>query len=100
VAATVAAHAPAPVDEHLNKWASWKTRTFSTVIMVGSFALIVWSGHVTIMAMTAGLLVLVYSEVMNIGYNTTREKKPPSWWLQWYVWMWWFPSPVLSLIDA
>lgn len=51
--------------------------------MVGGFLLIIWGGHVPIMVMTGVIVLFVFKEIMNIGYGI-RDKKPPSWWLQWY----------------
>lgn len=84
----VIASAPNAVPEapeEVAKKQSVMQRTISTIVMIGSFAFIIWTGHVLIMFLTLGLLFFVYREVMDIGYNQQRDKKPPNSWIQWYV---------------
>eukprot|EP00698_Gefionella_okellyi_P004173 TRINITY_DN13892_c0_g1_i1.p1 TRINITY_DN13892_c0_g1~~TRINITY_DN13892_c0_g1_i1.p1 ORF type:complete len:418 (+),score=98.84 TRINITY_DN13892_c0_g1_i1:125-1378(+) len=70
---------PAPTT-----WPSWFTRTISTLVMVSAFALVIYSGHIVLVALILLLDAMVFREVMEIGYSDQpQHRRPSTYWTQW-----------------
>ncbi|RKP10374.1 phosphatidate cytidylyltransferase, partial [Thamnocephalis sphaerospora] len=67
------------------KWRNFSVRTLWTLIMIGSFFLIMAAGHFWVVLMVIGIQTTVYKEVISIAHVPTKERKLP-WFrsINWY----------------
>jgi phosphatidate cytidylyltransferase len=59
------------------KWTNWWTRFFWTIVMVLGFFLVIFSGHLSIIALVLILQILIFKEIIHIAHYPSQEKKLP-----------------------
>ncbi|KAI2795898.1 hypothetical protein RDWZM_007335 [Blomia tropicalis] len=69
-----------------NRWRNWIVRTIFTLLMVGSFGLIIYWGPLPLMIVTLLVQVKCFQEIISIGYSVYRVHGLP-WFrsLSWYM---------------
>ncbi|OUM57428.1 hypothetical protein PIROE2DRAFT_17597 [Piromyces sp. E2] len=67
------------------KWTNWWTRFIWTVVMILGFAVVIFSGHLSIIALVLILQILIFKEIIHIAHYPSQEKKLP-WFrvINWY----------------
>jgi len=59
------------------KWNNWWTRFFWTIVMVLAFFMIIFSGHLSIIALVLVIQILIFKEIIHIAHYPSQEKKLP-----------------------
>ncbi|KAI8813563.1 cytidylyltransferase family-domain-containing protein [Cladochytrium replicatum] len=70
----------------LLRWRNWWTRAFTTLLMVTTFAGILYAGHLAVVLLVVVIQTLVFREVIGIAYGLAKKNRLP-WFraLNWYL---------------
>lgn len=55
------------------KWKNWWVRTITTFMMIGTFFLILASGHIWVILMVIAISTVVYNEVLQIAQGPAKD---------------------------
>jgi len=80
-----AARAAKMREDPAKRMKAFRTRTFSTVVLIGGFFWVVWAGHVPLMLFVLMLQILIVREAFGLGRMAQEDVKLP--WFraqQWY----------------
>lgn len=67
------------------KWRNWWVRTITTFMMIGTFFLILASGHVWVIMMVIAISTVVYNEVLQIAQAPAKDSN-----FRWFKTMSWY----------
>eukprot|EP00188_Purpureofilum_apyrenoidigerum_P004644 Plantae.Rhodophyta-Purpureofilum_apyrenoidigerum.ctg5389.p1 GENE.Plantae.Rhodophyta-Purpureofilum_apyrenoidigerum.ctg5389~~Plantae.Rhodophyta-Purpureofilum_apyrenoidigerum.ctg5389.p1 ORF type:complete len:444 (+),score=58.18 Plantae.Rhodophyta-Purpureofilum_apyrenoidigerum.ctg5389:44-1333(+) len=65
-------------------WADLSTRLLAAAVMIAGVITIVWTGHVVVSTFVVLLQVVVYAEIVNLGYLEAQERGMP--WFKTITW--------------
>lgn len=69
------------------KWQNWWVRTVTTLMMIGTFFLILASGHIWVILMVIAISTVVYNEVLQIAQGPAKDSS-----FKWFKTMSWYIS--------
>ena len=69
------------------KWQNWWVRTVTTLMMIGTFFLILASGHIWVILMVIAISTAVYNEVLQIAQGPAKDSS-----FKWFKTMSWYIS--------
>lgn len=75
------------VDEPPRKkktWADLSTRLLAAAVMIAGVLTTVWTGHIAVSMLVVLLEVVVYGEIVNLGYLEAQERGMP--WFKTITW--------------
>lgn len=55
------------------KWKNWWVRTVTTLMMIGTFFMILASGHIWVILMVIAISTIVYNEVLQIAQGPAKD---------------------------
>lgn len=67
------------------KWKNWWVRTITTFMMIGTFFLILASGHIWVILMVIAISTVVYNEVLQIAQGPAKDSN-----FRWFKTMSWY----------
>ncbi|ORE06441.1 phosphatidate cytidylyltransferase [Rhizopus microsporus var. microsporus] len=67
------------------KWQNWWVRTVTTLMMIGTFFLILASGHIWVILMVIAISTVVYNEVLQIAQGPAKDSS-----FKWFKTMSWY----------
>ena len=73
-------------SEHSNKLQSFKTRLYSTLVLMVSFAAIIYAGHVPLMVLVFCIQTVMVKELFQLAREAQQERRLPGFRAQ----QWWF----------
>lgn len=71
--------------EHKSKFKSFRVRLYSTIVLISSFAAIIYAGHVPLMMMVLAIQTVMVKELFQLAREAQRERSLPGFRAQqWY----------------
>ncbi|KAG0746819.1 hypothetical protein G6F57_002682 [Rhizopus arrhizus] len=67
------------------KWKNWWVRTVTTLMMIGTFFMILASGHIWVILMVIAISTIVYNEVLQIAEGPAKDNS-----FKWFKTMSWY----------